>query len=78
MITYEEAYRKAKELKPNTNCCTEYENGYMFGSTEDEGYRGGRGHTPCVILKKNGKAIPMNEFVISGTGEMIREFDITD
>ena len=76
MISYEDAYKRAKMLKPNTDACTEYENGYVFGSSEDEGYKGGAGHTPCVILKKNGNAVPMNEFVISGTGEYIKEFDI--
>lgn len=76
MISYEEAYTKAKELKPNLDSCTEFENGYMFGSSKDKGYYGGSGHTPVVILKENGKAIPMNEFVIMGTGEEIRDFDI--
>ena len=76
MISYEEALNRAKMLKPNTDSCTEYENGYVFGSSKDANFEGGRGHIPCVILKSNGNAIPMNEFVISGTGEYIKEFDI--
>ena len=76
MITYEEALKIAKEFKPNTDNCTEYENGYVFGSSDDEFYVGGYGHTPCVILKSNGKVISMPEFVIKGTGKEIRSFDL--
>lgn len=76
MITYEDAYKKAKELKANIDGCTEYENGYVFSSSSDVGFIGGKGHTVCVILKENGDAIPMNVFVMQGAGEYIREFDI--
>lgn len=76
MITYEEAYKKAKELKPNADGCMEFENGYAFCSSQDAGYVGGYGHTRCVITKKDGKAIPFNAFVAQGTGILIREFDI--
>ena len=76
MITYEEAFEKAKELKPNIDNCTEYENGFVFGCYDDDNYIGGVGHTPCVILKKDGKAVPMGEFIVSGTGKEIRSFDI--
>lgn len=75
MITYDEALKKAKELKPTIDGCTEYENGYVFGSSQDEGYIGGN-HTPCVILKENGKAVTMPYFVMHGTGDEIRSFDI--
>ena len=76
MISFEEAYKKAKQYKSNINNCTEYENGYVFGSSEDDGYIGGIGHTPVVILKKSAEAIPMNMFIIDGTGKKIRDIDI--
>ena len=74
MITFEEAYAKAKELKSTIDTCTEFENGYVFGCRADDGYEGT--YTPCVILKENGKAINMPLFVLSGTGEEIRSFDL--
>lgn len=76
MISYEEAYKKAKELKPNANFCEEYENGFVFGSSEDKGFIGGKGHTRCVILKENGKPMTFPDFVSYGTGEYIKDFDI--
>lgn len=76
MISYEEALKIAKQLKPNLDGCTEYENGYAFSSSKDEGYEGGAGHSICVIEKSSGKAIPMNLFVINGTGKYIKEFDV--
>lgn len=75
MITYEEAFKKAKELKPTIDNCTEYENGYVFACKGDDNYDGGN-HTPCVILKDNGKAVAMPVFVMRGTGKEIKSFDI--
>ena len=75
MITYEEALKKAKELKPTIDNCTEYENGFVFACKDDDNYEGGN-HTPCVILKESGKAIPMPVFVMQGTGEELKSFDI--
>lgn len=66
MITYEEALKLAKTKKPNTNNCTEYEDAYMFGSSEDEGYDGGSGHTACVILKETGVIVTMSEYILGG------------
>ena len=76
MITYEEALKMAKEFKPNIDNCTEYENGYVFGCSDDDNYVGGYGHTPCVILKTNGIITSMPEFIIKGTGEEIKSFDL--
>ena len=75
-ILYEEALKKAKEFKPNLDNCTEYENGYVFGSHSDDLYEGGIGHTPCVVLKSDGRIISMPEFVIMGTGKEIKSFDL--
>ena len=73
MITFEDAYAKAKQLKPTIDNCTEYENGYVFGCRDDDSEGT---NTPCVIMKESGKAINMPSFVISGTGEGIRHFDL--
>ena len=76
MITYEVAYEKAKELKPSIDNCTEYENGYVFGCKSDDDYIGG-GHSPCVILKEDGKAVTMPYFIGKvGAGKEIKSFDI--
>lgn len=76
MITYEVALQTAKELKPTIDNCTEYENGYVFGCHADDDYIGG-GHTPCVILKKDGRAVTMPWFIAKiGPGKEIRSFDI--
>lgn len=75
MITFDNALKKARMLKPNVDNCTEYERGYVFGSSEDDGYVGG-GHTPVVILKQTGDAVNMAYFVSYGSGEEIREFAI--
>lgn len=76
MITYEEAFEIAKQLKKNIDCCTEYENGFLFACYDDANYEGGAGHTPVVILKKDGRAVNMPYFVLRGTGAEIRSFDI--
>ncbi len=35
MITFEEAYNIAKEIKPEIDNCVEYENVYCFGASAD-------------------------------------------
>ena len=75
MITYDEAFEKAKELKKDIDNVMEYENGWVFGCYDDANYIGG-GHTSVVILKDDGKAINMPQFVASGTGGHLRSFDI--
>ena len=74
MISYEDALKKAQEVKSNIDKCIEYEKGYYFSSSEDEGYVGGAGHSPVVVQKTDGKLIPMPQFVMNGTGEELREF----
>ena len=77
MITYEEALKKARERKPNLNCCTEYKNGYMFSSTEDKGYKGGYGHTPVIVLKENGNFCDVAIFLCTGmSGKEIKSFKV--
>ena len=49
MVNYDEAYKIAKELKSPIDICTEYEKGFVFGYTGDDGCFGGAGHTPVVI-----------------------------
>ena len=74
MVTYEEALKKARQLKTTIDNCTEYENGFVFGSMAD-GLSDGT-NTPCVILKENGDAVNMPWFVISGMGREIRSFSV--
>lgn len=62
-------------LKPNIDSCTGYEHGYVFGSSEDEGYIGGN-HTPVVILKETGWAVHIAYFIGYGTGKEIRDFTL--
>lgn len=76
MISFEEALEIAKQRKANIDGCTEYENGFVFGFSGDDGYIGGYGHTPVVIMKEDGRLSTMPEFVIEGTGKEIRSFDI--
>ena len=76
MVNYDEAYKIAKELKSPIDICTEYEKGFLFGYTGDDGCFGGAGHTPVVILKKNGRAVNMPHFIMHDTGEEIRTFTI--
>lgn len=78
MIGYDEAYKIAKELKNPIDTCTEYEKGFMFGYTGDDGYEGGAGHTPVIILKRNGRAVNMPYFIMHGTGEEIRTFEVEE
>lgn len=71
MITYEEALKKAYTKRKNLDQVVEYANGYVFSSSDDAEYIGGLGHTPVVVLKKNGDIVDMMTFVNSGTGKEI-------
>lgn len=75
MISYEDAFEKAKGLKKDIDSCTEYENGYVFSFTGDSDYIGGR-HSPVVILKSDGRAVTMPYFVIHGTGDEIKNIEV--
>lgn len=70
MISYEDAVKIGKEAKPNADYVVEYENGYVFHSSQDGGY-GGLGRTCVVVLKKDGRVVQMMAFVNSGTGKEI-------
>lgn len=74
MITFEEALKTAKELKPNIDACDEYDKGYLFKCEAERYMIGGDG--PCVILKENGKAINQVTFYDVYRPELIRELDI--
>lgn len=74
MITYEKAYKEAAKLRQDINYGTEFEKGYLFGNTDDENYTGGAGHTPVIILKKDGKAVNAPTFFMTiGSGEIVLE-----
>ena len=78
MVTYEEAYAKAHELKDPIDRCVERENAFIFGHTEDDHYRGGAGHTPVVILKDDGRAVNMPYFVMHKPGKELRRFRVDE
>ncbi len=71
MITYEEALAKAHTKRKNLDQVVEYANGYVFSDSSDADYLGGLGHSPVVVLKKNGDIVDMMAFVNSGTGKQI-------
>ncbi|MBO4901494.1 MAG: hypothetical protein J5518_01690 [Lachnospiraceae bacterium] len=60
MITYEDALKKARELKHNIDACDEYDVGYMFKAKADAFTIGGDG--PCCIIKDTGRAVCQTEF----------------
>lgn len=73
-MTYEEALKIAKSLKPGADACDEYDTAFVFKTKSEEWALGGDG--PCVILKRNGNAIGQTEFYDRYGGTLIRSFDI--
>ena len=75
MISYEDAFRKAKKLKGNIDNCREFSDAYVFASHADDLSFGGDG--PVVILKDSGRAINMVDYTQrSENAELIREFEL--
>lgn len=74
MIRFEEALNKAKALKPDIDGGTEWEKGFVFSSSKDEGNIGGPG--PVVILKESGEAVNMSDFMLNNPGKMIKDFEL--
>lgn len=71
MITFEEAYKKAKEVKDNIDYCEEYENGYLFG-TNIEGIEYGGPNMPAIVIKETGEIVNMPTFKMEiGSGDPI-------
>ena len=75
MISYREAFLKAKEIREEIDSCTEYENGYVFCSDKGQDQEGGY-YSPIVVLKKVGKVVDMPQFVVNGTGKELKSFRI--
>lgn len=76
MITFEEAAKKAKEIRPDVTGGTEFENGYMFSGDEDSEYKGGFNHTPVCIRKSDGQVVPIASFMLGNPGEEVRDFEL--
>lgn len=76
MITFEEATKKAKKVRPDVDGGTEFENGYMFSGKDDGEYKQGFGHTPVCIRKKDGQVVPITSFMLGNPGEEIRNFEL--
>ncbi len=73
-MTYEEALKKAKKLKPNIDACEEYNDAWMFKCKAEEWDIGGAG--ACIILKENGKALNQVDYYDLYEAKHIRGFDI--
>lgn len=76
MVTFEEAFAKAKERKANIDGYDEWENGWVFSFSGDAGYEGGCGHTPVVVRKSDGRIMDMPLFVYEGAGAFIRSVEL--
>jgi len=74
MITYERALEIARELKADIDHCQECSDGYIFTAKADEWSIGGDG--PCCVLKENGRAVNMTEYIDNYKADVIKEFDI--
>jgi type I restriction enzyme R subunit len=68
-MTLDNALSIAKREKQNIDHVTEYENGFVFSSKADENYIGGIGHSPIVVIKKDGTITNMINFMNQGTGK---------
>lgn len=64
MITYEEAKKKAMKARDNLATAYEYPDAYLFvsGKEEDDG--------EVVILKKNGQAMSMSDYIAVVPGNL--------
>ena len=76
MLSFEEALKSAQKVKKRINGCTEYTNGYMFWYDDDGPMKVGGTDSPCVVLKKDGRVVPMPVFVAFGTGKEIGDIPI--
>lgn len=74
MVTFEEALKKAKALKPGIDACDEYDKGYLFKAKSERFMIGGDG--PCVVLKSTGKAVNQTEFYDNYRPEYIKEISL--
>ena len=75
MISYTEAFIKAKEIRTEIDNCIEYENGYVFCSDKGEDQEGGY-YSPIVVMKEDGRVINMPQFVVNGTGKELKHEQI--
>ena len=74
MIDYDKALKTAKSLKQGIDTCDEYDNAFVFKSKADKWNIGGAG--ACCVLKEDGRAINMLEYVDNYSGKHIREFNV--
>ena len=80
MITYEEAFRKAKKYKFNIDLCVEYDNAYMF-QTEiaDDDYVIGGPDMPIIIMKADGRDVNMTTYMMrEGGGKKIGQIPLPE
>lgn len=77
MITFEEALKKANEIKSGIDCGTEFENGYIFDKKDEQNgeIRYG-GLLPIHMFKKNGEVVPSITFMLGNSGEPVKNFEL--
>ena len=76
MITFEEAFAKAKVLKKNIVRCIEYDTAYVFAGKDDDKSIGGYDKEPVVILKEDGSIIDITAFFDSDAVEELRQLSL--
>lgn len=75
MISYDDAEKKARELKPEIDHCIEYDNAYIFACHADSEYEGTR--QPCVILRNDGRPVTLLWYLTKyGIGKKVREIEL--
>ena len=72
-MNYESAKKKALKLRPDVDICREHTDAYIFSVQNDVSF-GGDG--PVVILKENGKAINMADYLDQHTGTFVKEYPV--
>lgn len=73
MISFDEALKKARELKSNIDYCIEYNDAWLFGCRDEFHVIGA---TPVIVLKENGKAIDAVTYYDNYDAEELGEIDI--
>lgn len=72
-MNYEAAKKKALKLRPDIDICREHTDAFIFSVKDDISF-GGDG--PVVILKENGRAINMADYLDDFSGEFVKEYPI--
>lgn len=76
-LSFEDAYEIAKVNKAKIDNYIELKDAWVFCCYEDSNYVGGYGHTPVIVLKKNGQVrFSMPELLMGTYGEELSSGDL--